>query len=730
MSKQFRIAGDAGTLKPIIEALIFASEEPLPARTLVRLLAGDDIAGKQAQEEGAVAGAEEQMSLVPPESEAPSAAASEAEAGAEPDAASAVEPASIEPASVESASVEPASGEPAPSVESADNEADEAASAGSMEETAPVEEPASDAATSDDVTADEAVADGAVTGENGAPKEHAPAVSEGTETATAEIAGEPADAAPTTEEQATEASSDEPVVDESIADERSDEESAAGDSVEEPADDDAGKIQAERIDLAVATTSQLVATIDDIVDEGVTLGPDVADVNALVETPGAPSEETPESAMPEEMIPLEPIPAESSADMADGGEEVDGPADTDAPDVETTAAEMPGDEKSAEEPAAGEAVGGDDAATDEAMGSEEAGEEMAADGATDEPTDADLLATTDPMTLDAEPPADLLDAEGVEPEIAASDAVESDGAVPESMPPSGSEETGALLEAMERAEARVAGRPSTWGRTETIDQRFVRLLIEELNLDYDETGRAFRIVEVAGGFQFATTRDFGEYVALLSKEKQRRRLSPAALETLAIIAYRQPVSKPEVEAIRGVNCDQVLLNLMEKNLISITGRSEGVGRPLLYGTTDEFLRVFGINNVGDLPKLRELEELMEENVLSPERAEVITVDENSEVAEIEAKVGAAGHHEDQLTLGDLTAPAESSAEIAAEEPATDESGAEESGAEEPVDEESAPEDEAADATAEASDEAPADASGDESSEESSEETAGDEGDEN
>lgn len=179
----------------------------------------------------------------------------------------------------------------------------------------------------------------------------------------------------------------------------------------------------------------------------------------------------------------------------------------------------------------------------------------------------------------------------------------------------------------------------------TIDQRLVRRLIEDLNAEYEETSRAFRIVEVAGGFQYATIREFGEYVALLSKEKQRRRLSPAALETLAIIAFRQPISKPEIEAIRGVNSDQVLLSLLEKNLVAITGRSESVGRPLLYGTTDEFLRIFGLNSLNELPKLREIEELMEEDAYSAERIEVVNVDPTSDAEQIEAMVGAAGHEE-------------------------------------------------------------------------------------
>lgn len=200
-----------------------------------------------------------------------------------------------------------------------------------------------------------------------------------------------------------------------------------------------------------------------------------------------------------------------------------------------------------------------------------------------------------------------------------------------------SENPDELAGAMEQARSR--------GKRRGIDPGMIAELVSALNADYEETMRSFRIVEYAGGYQFATLRDFGEYVALLSRDKSRRRLSAAALETLAIIAYRQPVSKPEIEAIRGVNCDQVLVNLMEKNLVTITGRGEGVGRPLLYGTTEDFLRTFGLKGLGDLPKLRELEELMEDDAYQAERAEVITISPDTDVEEIEARVGAAGQEE-------------------------------------------------------------------------------------
>lgn len=167
-----------------------------------------------------------------------------------------------------------------------------------------------------------------------------------------------------------------------------------------------------------------------------------------------------------------------------------------------------------------------------------------------------------------------------------------------------------------------------------IGQKELREIIEMLNEEYEAIARPFRIVEIAGGFQFATIREYGEFVGLLSKDRARRRLSQAALETLAIVAYRQPVTKPEVESIRGVNCDQVLLSLLERNLIAISGRADTVGKPLLYGTTDEFLRAFGLNSLSDLPKLRELEELMEEDAHSPTKPEVIPSEIADELLEL------------------------------------------------------------------------------------------------
>lgn len=149
-----------------------------------------------------------------------------------------------------------------------------------------------------------------------------------------------------------------------------------------------------------------------------------------------------------------------------------------------------------------------------------------------------------------------------------------------------------------------------WG---TFTPEYFDELISEINQDLDFSSRPFRIVNVGGGFQFATTPQYGEYVQRLLKSKSRRRLSQAALETLAIIAYKQPTTRSEIDAIRGVNSGEVVNALLEKNLVTISGRAETIGKPLLYSTTDEFLRVFGINKLSDLPKLREIEELMEQS---------------------------------------------------------------------------------------------------------------------
>lgn len=136
--------------------------------------------------------------------------------------------------------------------------------------------------------------------------------------------------------------------------------------------------------------------------------------------------------------------------------------------------------------------------------------------------------------------------------------------------------------------------------------RAVRESIEQLNGEYASTGRTIRIESLAGGRQVLTLPAFAPVVSALRGQKQQTRLTQPALETLAIVAYRQPIQRAEIESIRGVACGEVLRSLLERRLVRIVGRAEELGRPMLYGTTAEFLKVFGIGSLADLPQSKEL----------------------------------------------------------------------------------------------------------------------------
>ncbi|HMX38810.1 MAG TPA: SMC-Scp complex subunit ScpB [Saprospiraceae bacterium] len=125
---------------------------------------------------------------------------------------------------------------------------------------------------------------------------------------------------------------------------------------------------------------------------------------------------------------------------------------------------------------------------------------------------------------------------------------------------------------------------------------------------YQAEQYAFELVEIAGGWQFLTKGAYHNTIGIHLRQTTKKRLSQAALETLALVAYKQPVSKSELEEIRGVGCDYALQKLLEKELVVITGRSEGPGRPLLYGTSDKFMDYLGIKSLQDLPKLKEFQE--------------------------------------------------------------------------------------------------------------------------
>lgn len=156
--------------------------------------------------------------------------------------------------------------------------------------------------------------------------------------------------------------------------------------------------------------------------------------------------------------------------------------------------------------------------------------------------------------------------------------------------------------------------PITENRVKTVvmelDSAQINDIVNELNNEYDQNGHAFKIARLAGGFQFVTRSDYAQYIKQYYKGRTKSRLSRAALETLAIVAFKQPISRPEIDAIRGVNSDGVVRNLLERNLIYISGRSDHIGRALLYSTTPEFLQYFGVNDIADLPKPKEIEELL------------------------------------------------------------------------------------------------------------------------
>lgn len=172
----------------------------------------------------------------------------------------------------------------------------------------------------------------------------------------------------------------------------------------------------------------------------------------------------------------------------------------------------------------------------------------------------------------------------------------------------------------------------------------IETTVDSLNQKYIENENAFRILRIANGYLYATLETFAKYVGYLSSERSKRRLSQAALETLSIIAYKQPITKPELESIRGVSSDYILTTLLEKNLITIKGRAESVGRPLLYATTDEFLKYFGLNNLSDLPKPRELDEIMQDEDFIEQKRKIMMTELEEK---LEESIGEESDDDDQ-----------------------------------------------------------------------------------
>ena len=134
-----------------------------------------------------------------------------------------------------------------------------------------------------------------------------------------------------------------------------------------------------------------------------------------------------------------------------------------------------------------------------------------------------------------------------------------------------------------------------------IPEKDIEQALDRIQKRYQQDEFAFEVVQSGGGYQFLTKPAYQSSIGIFLKQQSKRRLSTSALETLSIIAYKQPVTKSEIEQIRGVNCDYSVQKLLEKNLVEIKGKSEAVGRPLIYGTSEKFMDYFGINELSELP---------------------------------------------------------------------------------------------------------------------------------
>lgn len=139
-----------------------------------------------------------------------------------------------------------------------------------------------------------------------------------------------------------------------------------------------------------------------------------------------------------------------------------------------------------------------------------------------------------------------------------------------------------------------------------LSEEEIRASLEAIQEKYRGDGFAFELVEISEGFQFLTKKDFHPTINALIQHKAKKKLSVSQMETLSMIAYKQPISKSEIEHVRGVNCDYAIQKLLEKDLITISGKSDGPGRPILYSTSESFMDYFGIKSVKDLPQLKDI----------------------------------------------------------------------------------------------------------------------------
>ena len=169
--------------------------------------------------------------------------------------------------------------------------------------------------------------------------------------------------------------------------------------------------------------------------------------------------------------------------------------------------------------------------------------------------------------------------------------------------------------------------------------------VARLNEAYEVEGRVFRIERWAAGFRMATIAPMAPYLKSFFNRAQAQKMSRALMETLAIVAYRQPVTKPEVDFVRGVDSGYALGKLMEKGFVDVAGRSDSLGRPLIYGTTPAFLEQFGLGDLDELPTLREIEEILGDPAFSRERAELLQLQQEDEAMEVQDEGDPAGPEE-------------------------------------------------------------------------------------
>ena len=141
-----------------------------------------------------------------------------------------------------------------------------------------------------------------------------------------------------------------------------------------------------------------------------------------------------------------------------------------------------------------------------------------------------------------------------------------------------------------------------------VPEKDIKEAVHKLEEKFKDDIHSFEMIKSGGGYQFLTKPAYQSSISILLKQQSKKRLSNSSLETLAIIAYKQPVTKSEVEQIRGVNCDYAVQKLLEKELIEIKGKSDGVGRPIIYGTSQNFIDYFGINDLTELPTIKDFEQ--------------------------------------------------------------------------------------------------------------------------